>query len=124
MKLGFTGSQGGMDEGQIDRVRDLIGQATELHHGDCIGSDAQAHVIAMTLGVRTVIHPPDDGRKRAFCQADEAREPRPYLVRNRNIVDATDALIAAPDGPERRRSGTWATIRYARKIGKPVTIIG
>jgi hypothetical protein len=34
----------------------------------------------------------------------------------------TDELIACPDRPERIRSGTWNTVRYSRKIGKPVTI--
>jgi hypothetical protein len=47
------------------------------------------------------------------------------LERNRDIVDATVALLAGPDGNrERQRSGTWATVRYARGIGnRPVAIL-
>ena len=48
--------------------------------------------------------------------------PKPYLDRNRDIVDACEVLLATPDGPERLRSGTWSTVRYARKIGKPVEV--
>jgi len=39
---------------------------------------------------------------------------KPYHDRNRDIVDACDVLIATPDGPQRRHSGTWYTIDYAR----------
>ncbi len=45
-----------------------------------------------------------------------------YLERDRDIVDATEALFATPDGPERAKSGTWYTVRYAVKTGKPVYI--
>lgn len=67
--------------------------------------------------------------KRAFCYRRKGvggelpieREPGPYLWRNHQIVDATSALIAAPFGfEEELRSGTWATVRYARKLGRPV----
>jgi predicted Rossmann fold nucleotide-binding protein DprA/Smf involved in DNA uptake len=51
------------------------------------------------------------------------REPLPYLERNHAIVNESDFLIAAPDGPETLRSGTWATVRYARKVGKRVLVI-
>lgn len=43
---------------------------------------------------------------------------------NRDIVAETDELIATPKGfQEERRSGTWATVRYALKARKPVTVI-
>jgi hypothetical protein len=42
---------------------------------------------------------------------------------NRDIVDATTALISAPNGHDARRSGTWSTVRYARRLGRVVTVI-
>jgi hypothetical protein len=49
---------------------------------------------------------------------------KPYLVRNHEIVDDSQVLIAAPkEFTEQLRSGTWATIRYARKIGRTVRIV-
>jgi len=38
-----------------------------------------------------------------------------YAKRNKNIVDATDYLIATPNDKERPGSGTWVTVRYARR---------
>jgi predicted Rossmann fold nucleotide-binding protein DprA/Smf involved in DNA uptake len=55
---------------------------------------------------------------------DRIYVPRPYLVRNRDIVDVCNLLLATPGGTvEQLRSGTWATIRYARRIGRPVWIV-
>ncbi len=46
------------------------------------------------------------------------------LDRNRDIVAAVSILIAAPETDiEEQRSGTWATVRYARKKGIPVVIV-
>lgn len=60
----------------------------------------------------------------ALALADVVHEPRPPLERNRDVVDASDVLLACPGGmAEEQRSGTWATIRYARKAGKPVVIV-
>jgi hypothetical protein len=44
-------------------------------------------------------------------------------VRNHRIVDMTRVLVACPDGEERQHSGTWATVRYARKRGKWIIIV-
>lgn len=97
---------------------------TEFHHGDCIGADAQAHQIATALRVWRVVHPPEDANKRALCFGDRYMPAKPYLVRNREIVDVSDLLIAAiKEDAEELRSGTWSTIRYARKTRKPVLII-
>jgi hypothetical protein len=90
---------------------------TELHHGDCVGWDKQAHDAAKAMGIRTVAHPPSNPSMRAYCEADDVRAPLPYLDRNKAIVAACDRLVAAPDRPEETRSGTWSTVRHARREG-------
>lgn len=126
-RIGFTGTQHGVSSAQRAMLRDLLAgyaEIGELHHGDCIEADAAAHDIAKSLGYRVVVHPPSDPRKRAFKSGDEMREPLPYLTRNHNIVNGTTFLIATPrEHFEQLRSGTWATIRYARKLGRVVHII-
>ncbi len=94
-----------------------------FHHGDCIGADAEAHDIAREFSYGVEIHPPLESRKRAWCSSMLVHDPKPYLERNHDIVDACHLLIACPAGPEVMRSGTWATIRYARRTGVPVVII-
>lgn len=95
----------------------------ELHHGDCVGADAEVHEIAEAFGSVTIVsHPPKIDRLRARCVADEEREPLPYHVRNRAIVDESSLLIAAPKGPESVGSGTWQTVRYAWAQKKPVIV--
>lgn len=131
-KLGFTGTQHGMTEAQTttlwlvlraNHLRNAGG--IELHHGDCIGADAQAHDHAKELGMRVVIHPPTNPKKRAFKEgADETLPPDEYLVRNRAIVDATTGLVGCPaEMEEQSRGGTWSTIRYAASRNKDVVII-
>ncbi len=132
MKIGFTGTQVGMTKRQRMAFCMLIAghsidhdSALEFHHGDCIGADAQAHEVVDRLGHKIVIHPPLDIRKAANCVGDDvwALVPQLYLTRNKDIVDATELLIAAPKGPEELRSGTWSTVRYARRQGKQLQII-
>ncbi len=130
MIIGFTGTQRGMTPKQKDRFYDKIVEldATEFHHGDCIGADEEADNIVRTIGgIRIVIHPPDNDAKRAFCNArglSMVCEPKPYLERNHDIVDACETMIATPgETTEQLRSGTWATIRYAKKKQKPGIIL-
>lgn len=80
--------------------------------------------MARLIGFRIVGHPPIVTSKRAFFQCDELRDPLPYLARNHKIVDAVQEMLACPgEVMEQLRSGTWATIRYARRVGKPVHVI-
>jgi len=126
VRIGFTGTRQGMTPAQQRALRDLLAahRGAVLHHGDCIGADAQAHDIAVELGFSVVIHPPDDARQRAFKSAPHIRTPKPYLVRNKHIVRETELLIAAPaEFIEQHRSGTWSTVRFARRLGRPVRII-
>lgn len=137
MIIGVTGTSNHVTSAQFATAWELVAYtaATQLHHGDCVGADKMMHDAVVSTRLRRsvndlprtgiVIHPPDNNAKRAFCQDyDEIREPLPYLVRNRAIVAAVNLLIAVPrTATEEVRSGTWATIRYARDAKKPVIII-
>jgi hypothetical protein len=127
VNYGFTGTQKGMTQRQRETVRYLFSelQLTTLHHGDCIGADAQAHEIAKRMRAWIEVHPPSDDVKRAFCKGHKEHPPRLHLVRDRDIVKAgVDGLIATPrQHHEILRSGTWATIRYARKQGRHTWIV-
>lgn len=132
MDVGFTGTQRGMTVEQwntLCRMLNVRAPGT-LHQGDCLGSDHHAVGAACLLrhqhGVvfRIICHPPDNSSKRAFAFADEVRPALPYLTRNKNIVHACQELIATPyEADEQLRSGTWSTVRYARRLGKPVHVI-
>lgn len=127
MKIGVTATRHGMNAVQRRHViRDFTyHNISELHHGCCVGGDEEAHEIAKFLGgVRIVLHPPEDTKLQAVWMGDEVWEPKDYLARDRDIVDSVSRLVAAPFTNEEvmRGSGTWYTIRYARKQGIPHTI--
>jgi len=125
-----------MTEKQSDALADLVrygntikGTYEEFHHGDCIGADAQSHEIMEQYAEGIVIHPPINGSKRAFCKKSDwvdpkILDPKEYIARNHDIVNSVDLMIATPaEFHEQIRSGTWATIRYAKKIKKDLVII-
>jgi hypothetical protein len=126
MKIGFTGTREGMSQHQKEQfvLKMLELSPSEFHHGDCEGADAEAHDIVRAFfpAVYIVVYPPESSYRQAFKEGDEHKKPAPYLKRDRNIVDNVDYLIAAPlTNKERVRSGTWATIRYAKKIDRDYT---
>ncbi len=116
-----------MNERQIRDCYDVLRflyeerNARRFHHGDCIGADQQAFVIAKSIGYETHSHPPENPKARAFTKSDINYPVLPYMARNDEIVAASDVLIAGPyqDG-EIVRSGTWATIRRAIKAYIPI----
>jgi len=127
---GFTGTRAGMSENQKKALSLLVcdqSTATAIfHHGGCHGADCEAHWIVGPHAARYV-HPGDEDQHRKWTiRSDYAVvcHWKPYLERNHDIVDVCEVLIAAPSSlTEELRSGTWATIRYARKIGRPVIIL-
>ena len=131
-KLGFTGTAKGMTRAQKAVFRALIIQPgwfaaiSELHHGDCVGSDAEAHKFFREdkPTVWIVGHPPIIDKFRAFTDCDFFLPLRSYIPRDHDIVDSTERLVATPKGfKEEMRSGTWATIRYARRRERELIII-
>jgi hypothetical protein len=129
MIVSFTGTRHGMTAVQLLSLADTLLEvgATELHHGDCVGADAEADAVAQRLEIPRVVHPPLGGRYRAWIREGPTctvLAPAPYLTRNLAIVDAGQMLIAAPQTrEEEQRSGTWATVRYGRRLGRMVVIL-
>ena len=131
--VGFTGTRNGMSSSQMQSFRKLVAELMNIdssfHHGDCIGADAEAHDIVLSIipDISIVIHPPSKGTMRAYKDQGHVLPPKDYIARNHNIVDSTSVLIAAPSSaehdPASKRSGTWATIRYARSKGKKIYIL-
>jgi hypothetical protein len=132
MNIGFTGTRNGMSENQKKTFEFIISTIPILrfHHGDCVGADEDAHNIVLeyrkTYQVEIIVHPPEN---RDYCKVnrdeyDEIKKPLSYSERNKNIVDSSDILIACPNTLyETTRSGTWSTVRYARKKKVPVIIL-
>jgi hypothetical protein len=129
MRLGFTGTRLGMTPDQRTKIIGFYNMhlaISEAHIGDCAGADEQFHrfVSSRVQRPKLVGHPPILTEYRAFCTYDEEWMPKNYLDRDRDIVDCSDLLIAAPKShkPD-TRSGTWYTINYALKVGVPVLVV-
>lgn len=138
-RIGITGTQKGIKEHRLNLIKNFILDKTyeyndiEIHHGACIGVDTQVHVFCRGFDgkVDIIVHPPIDKSKQGVLPKLRGREhnvywrvPYDYLVRNKHIVNECDILVAAPSTQyEVLRSGTWATIRYARKMGKGAIVV-
>jgi len=137
IEIGFTGSRQGMSIAQHRAVVKImlsqhmakqhygIERYVQWHHGICVGADKQLHELALIFGFNIYGHPPEIETYMAECTGfNQLADPKPFISRNHDIVDASSKLIATPKQYEEFvRSGTWATIRYARKIGIEVIII-
>jgi hypothetical protein len=123
MKIGFTGTRQGMSPSQAKQLRwilailrhadQMITQQTIFIDGDCeTGADREARKMAELSGCEADPVPPANNTSAAL------------LARDRVIANACHILIAAPlTDKEELRSGTWATVRYARQAGKPVVML-
>lgn len=130
MRVGFTGTRAGLTtEQSLAFRRALPAEITWFRHGCCVGADEDAVRIVNALDPRPSIFgaPSNIGNLTSEFALDacddttgEFSDP---LDRNRDIVNGCDLLIACPRGPEERRSGTWSTVRYARKQGKRIVIV-
>jgi hypothetical protein len=125
--VGFTGTRLGMRYPQAIALLNLLEgfpASSEFHHGDCLGSDFEFHLMCeYKVATKIVVHPPLEDRWRAFCDGDVILEPDSYLKRNIAIVKACDLLIVCPEGKAKLRSGTWHTVSQARLRKLPHVII-
>lgn len=96
-------------------------------HGGCVGADEDFHYLVREFRIPTDIFWSNLVRKYADIPLDHARvnfAPMPPLTRNKIMAALCDILIATPrEDTEVLRSGTWATIRRARKFHRRIYII-
>ncbi len=136
MILGFTGTREGMTDKQKIRLMQEVlfihryDGIEEAHHGACAGADHQFHdLLAWMIGKhRLILHIPTNMSMvpGVLLQLPDSqkKKPKPYLERNKEIVRMSDHLIACPaQAKEIQRSGTWATIRHADKMGRKITLL-
>lgn len=134
--VGFTGTRTGMTLQQTDVIlRQLIFWLCrpgdhEWHDGDCKGADDEAHNAVegfkkQGYNVKLIGHPCSIEPLQVGNEFDERREVKQPLNRNKDIVNESDVMLAAPKETLERfiGSGTWATIRYATKMGRPTLIV-
>jgi hypothetical protein len=114
-EVAFTGTREGMTPAQLAAMSAQIALVapTTFHHGDCIGA----------VGAEIHGHPSTLEHLRAFRKCHINYEPAPPLERNRLMVNMSSILFAAPKGPEEQRSGTWSTVRFARKRGREIRLV-
>lgn len=115
-----------MTDAQRAKVNRLLRELAPIwaHHGDCIGADDQFHDLAKLAGAKIMLHPPEKPDLRAFRLGDDIAREKPYLARNRDIVNACEVLIATPKEHGWSQSGgTWYTINYAYQQGVETVVV-
>ncbi len=135
LKIGFTGNRYGLTLYQKEQIISILNNSGDniiLSHGDCVGSDTDFHNLCLEyknlyLNKKIIIHihPPDNSKLRGFNKGDLIMPEAPYLTRNLNILKNSHILIACPTDKNNEvlRSGTWSTIRQAKKLNLPIFIL-
>ena len=136
MKLGFTATRKGCTSAQLKSAAEVLERLRPslVNQGCCLGGDAElTQLLVMKIADEslpecTVVGHPSTNKgmtsEVALTLCDEVHQPLPPLERNGNIVANSEALLACPETAEEVvRSGTWATIRKARKHGLPIYLI-
>lgn len=134
IKIGFTGTRNGLNETQKELIPLILDKYSEIivSHGDCVGADTDFHNLCINYKqnnpdkkITIQIFPPTNSSMRAFNEADIIMPVKPYLERNLNILKNSNILIACPvdKNKEELRSGTWSTIRQAKKLNMEIHLL-
>jgi hypothetical protein len=131
VRIGVTGTRSGMTADQRAEVGEIlktIGANSqtrcELHHGDCVGVDAEVANMARDLGFEIHCHPPEIDDLRAFTRYNVIYPETSYFARNRRIVHECELLLVVPwQRTHQKSGGTWYTHDYALKVHRAVELI-
>ena len=106
MKIAVVGSR----SVTVSDIGKYISNAEEIVSGGAVGVDCCAAKYAKEHGIRLT----------EFVPQYERYGRAAPIVRNKEIVDYSDKIIAFWDGNSK---GTLSVIKYAQKVGKPCEII-
>ncbi len=137
MRIIFTGTQKGTTEPQHESLEAVLEghdpEVTEGVHGLSVGADEEFHFLCRQFGIPLRGHPGDLPDKRASIPASEFAvllPPEPNLARNHTMIsyavlssEKSQLLVCPKRDYEELRSGTWATVRYARRAGLDILYI-
>ena len=141
LRVAFTGTQRGTTGRQRRELKRRINRLIDLYgadhlvfaHGGCTGGDYEFHMDAMRAGgIFFDIWPSTNTKKdrskmikqrslikRLPPPVVKMHRPKPPLERNEDIIAGAFQLLACPkEKREVTRSGTWHTVRLARKAGR------
>lgn len=126
--IGVSGTRKGWTDAQKDKFQAycLITQSISiLHHGDCVGVDAQACAFAQSLGIHTISHPPINEDHRAHTEGNAiVLQAQKYMQRNRDIVHSVEFMLFVPSDSEMRKTGgTWLTYHASDQMKMPLMLI-
>ena len=116
MRVAVVGSRSIVDEEVIDKtLESIVGDANPtIISGGAKGVDSLAREYAKNNGLDFILFKPYH-----LVDTQAQYTPRYFFVRNKQIVDNCDTLIAFWDG---KSKGTKHAIDYAEKMGKEVII--
>jgi hypothetical protein len=133
--IGFTGTREDLTPRQTSALAQHLSERRQrlgvfiARHGLCVGADVVFNAFVSTFeNVEIHAHPgmPVGSKLRAPDWPPHLiiHELEPPLERNKIIVEMSTEMVACPkEMEEQLRSGTWATIRYARGLKRPLAII-
>ena len=106
MKIAIVGSRNVV----VHNMDKYISEGDEIVSGGAVGVDACAAEYARQKGQKLT----------EFLPQYERYGRAAPIMRNREIVNYADAIVAFWDGSSK---GTLSVIKYAKKIGKPCEIV-
>lgn len=136
MKIAITGHRPKRISGHEQRIKEWIENylnsvdCTEAYSGMATGSDQIFARVAENMGIpliccypykRDRFHPVEEkinAKAKDVRFISERYSKQSYWIRDKYMVDHCDVLLAVFDG--KKEGGTWITVDYALRIGKPV----
>ena len=115
MNIGVVGSRRYRSQTDVEKLIDSFSKDTTIVSGGCQGVDRWAEKRAGERGLKTLIFRP----KLMNVPTDKFKVIESYYERNKKIAENSDIVHAFVVD---QKGGTWNTIKWALKFGKPVVV--